>query len=89
MPQPIIFPTCGSRTWQHLFAAKPGRRGKQTFSTGDSHPIRSQLVDSFEFRKNVFEQELLSGLAHKMKSVNIWGTNAQFPLRTGWVVEAR
>lgn len=44
-------------------------------------------MDSCEFRKNVFERELLSGLAHKMKSVNIWGTNAHFPLRTDWAVE--
>lgn len=65
------------------------RLGEQAFTTSDSRPIRSRLVESCKFRKTIFEQELLSGLAHKMKSVNIWGTNAQFPLRISWAVEAR
>lgn len=42
-----------------------------------------------KFRKNISEQDVLFGLAHEMKSVNIWGTDAQFPLRIGRGMKAR
>lgn len=87
--KPLLSPAGSSGTQQWLLASKQGDTRRAS-----NHCKWPQPQEELARRKLHVYKQYLGARAFiwhgtQMKSVNIWGTNAQLSLRTGWAVQAR